>query len=109
MYRERQRGAKCVLELRTLHVHIYFKFLHVQHCSNINFHQTKDIRDLWHSDSVVQSLSVNMGPPKNPYQPYAKDHETLNGPGDQRPTALQIVKDCDAIGKLKGKVVLITG
>ena len=50
-----------------------------------------------------------MGPPEKPYQPYAAVHETTNGPGDARPDWMQVLKDCDAIGKLKGKTVLITG
>jgi short-subunit dehydrogenase len=50
-----------------------------------------------------------MGPPAKPYQPYAAVHETTNGPGDARPDWMQVLKDCDAIGKLKGKTVLITG
>ncbi|TGO45019.1 hypothetical protein BCON_0433g00070 [Botryotinia convoluta] len=40
---------------------------------------------------------------------YAAAHEKLLGPGDQRPTALQVVKDEELEGKLKDKVVLITG
>ncbi|TGO58931.1 hypothetical protein BOTNAR_0172g00160 [Botryotinia narcissicola] len=40
---------------------------------------------------------------------YAVAHEKLFGPGDQRPTALQVVKDEELEGKLKDKVVLITG
>ncbi|KAF5871571.1 putative short-chain dehydrogenase protein [Botrytis fragariae] len=40
---------------------------------------------------------------------YAAAHEKLLGPGDQRPTALQVVKDEELEGKLKNKVVLITG
>ncbi|KAF7910284.1 hypothetical protein EAE99_011331 [Botrytis elliptica] len=40
---------------------------------------------------------------------YAAAHERLLGPGDQRPTALQVVKDEELEGKLKDKVVLITG
>lgn len=47
--------------------------------------------------------------PTNPYQPYAAVHEKPKGPGDARPTALQIIKDCNAAGKLKGKAILITG
>lgn len=47
--------------------------------------------------------------PKEPYEPYATLHAETKGPGDQRPTALQIVKDLNAAGKLKGKAVLITG
>lgn len=50
-----------------------------------------------------------MPAPTTPYQPYADAHTKPSGPGDARPTALQIVKDCDAVGKLKGKTVLITG
>ncbi|EME46653.1 hypothetical protein DOTSEDRAFT_43130 [Dothistroma septosporum NZE10] len=47
--------------------------------------------------------------PKEPYQPYAALHAETKGPDDQRPNALQIVKDLNATGKLKGKTVLITG
>jgi NAD(P)-dependent dehydrogenase (short-subunit alcohol dehydrogenase family) len=40
---------------------------------------------------------------------YAEAHLNPNGPGDARPTALQIIKDEAAEGKLSGKVVVITG
>ncbi|KAL1792264.1 hypothetical protein ACET3X_010015 [Alternaria dauci] len=40
---------------------------------------------------------------------YAAAHEHLNGEGDARPTALQIVKDNDLEGKLTNKTILITG
>ncbi|KAL7756514.1 hypothetical protein ACKLNR_013507 [Fusarium oxysporum f. sp. zingiberi] len=40
---------------------------------------------------------------------YAEIHANPQGPGDARPTALQIVKDEDLLGKLTDKVVLITG
>ncbi|OHE98112.1 WW domain-containing oxidoreductase [Colletotrichum orchidophilum] len=40
---------------------------------------------------------------------YAESHAQPNGPGDVRPTALQIVKDEGAEGKLKGEVIVITG
>lgn len=42
---------------------------------------------------------------------YAESHkaENRNGPGDSRPTALQIVKDNDLEGKLTDKVVFVTG
>ena len=50
-----------------------------------------------------------MPAPTNPFQPYASVHVETNGPGDARPTALQVVKDCNQIGKLKGKSALITG
>jgi NAD(P)-dependent dehydrogenase (short-subunit alcohol dehydrogenase family) len=47
--------------------------------------------------------------PQTPYRPYADVHKELNGPGDARPTALQVIKDCNAAGTLKGKTILITG
>ncbi|WAO91458.1 Hypothetical protein NCS54_00893000 [Fusarium falciforme] len=40
---------------------------------------------------------------------YAEAHVKPNGPGDARPTALQIIKDEGVEGKLKGKVIVITG
>jgi NAD(P)-dependent dehydrogenase (short-subunit alcohol dehydrogenase family) len=40
---------------------------------------------------------------------YAEAHLNPAGPGDARPTALQIVKDEAAEGKLVGKVIVITG
>ncbi|KAJ6030965.1 uncharacterized protein N7446_007608 [Penicillium canescens] len=40
---------------------------------------------------------------------YAEAHKSTNGPGDARPTALQIVEDEGLIGKLAGKVFLISG
>lgn len=43
------------------------------------------------------------------FKRYAAVHEKPKGAGDDRPTALQIIKDNDLEGKLAGKVVLITG
>ena len=40
---------------------------------------------------------------------YAAVHQNCKGPGDARPTALDIVKDEDLQGELTDKVVLITG
>jgi hypothetical protein len=40
---------------------------------------------------------------------YASVYASPKGPGDARPTALQVVKDNDMIDKLSGKVVLLTG
>ncbi|CEJ59050.1 Putative WW domain-containing oxidoreductase [Penicillium brasilianum] len=40
---------------------------------------------------------------------YVEAHAKPNGPGDTRPTALQIIKDEDVEGKLKGEVIVITG
>jgi len=57
----------------------------------------------------TRDTTATMGPPATPYQPYAEVHKDPKGPGDARPTSLQILKDSDAIGKLKGKTVLITG
>jgi len=50
-----------------------------------------------------------MGAPETPYQPYANVHKSTTGPGDARPTALQVVKDCGVVGKLGDKTILITG
>ncbi|KAL2672594.1 hypothetical protein Neosp_013307 [[Neocosmospora] mangrovei] len=41
--------------------------------------------------------------------PYAAAHVNPQGPGDARPTALQIIKDEGVEGKLVGKVIVITG
>ncbi|KAF5025087.1 hypothetical protein F66182_2856 [Fusarium sp. NRRL 66182] len=40
---------------------------------------------------------------------YAASHANPQGPGDARPTALQIIKDEGAEGSLKGKTIVITG
>lgn len=40
---------------------------------------------------------------------YAESHQNPQGPGDARPTALQIVQDNDLVEKLVGKVALVTG
>ncbi|KAJ6149275.1 short-chain dehydrogenase [Penicillium samsonianum] len=40
---------------------------------------------------------------------YAKVHQSPNGPGDARPTALQIVKDAGREDTLVGKAIMITG
>ncbi|KAJ4322458.1 hypothetical protein N0V84_004814 [Fusarium piperis] len=40
---------------------------------------------------------------------YAEAHVKPNGPGDARPTALQIIKDEGVEGKLNGEVIVITG
>lgn len=50
-----------------------------------------------------------MSPPTSPFKPYADAQKEITGPGDGRPTALQIVKDCDVVGKLGQKTILITG
>ncbi|KAJ6086662.1 hypothetical protein N7467_005576 [Penicillium canescens] len=40
---------------------------------------------------------------------YGKAHVSPEGPGDSRPTALQVVKDEGMEGKLEGRVIVITG
>ncbi|KAM0253374.1 hypothetical protein ACHAQJ_007269 [Trichoderma viride] len=40
---------------------------------------------------------------------YAEAHVSPKGPGDARPTALQIIKDEGVAGTLKGKVIVVTG
>ena len=40
---------------------------------------------------------------------YAASHVQPQGPGDARPTALQIIRDESLEGKLGGKVIVITG
>ncbi|KAM5344046.1 hypothetical protein ACJ41O_012583 [Fusarium nematophilum] len=40
---------------------------------------------------------------------YAQVHQHPNGPGDSRPTGIQIIQDEDLAGKLSGKVAFITG
>ncbi|OHE92533.1 short-chain dehydrogenase [Colletotrichum orchidophilum] len=41
--------------------------------------------------------------------PYAEQHKTTSGPNDSRPSAIQIIKDQDLVGKWTGKVVIVTG
>ena len=45
----------------------------------------------------------------NLYQPYASSHINPQGPGDSRPTAQQILEDCNAVGNLTQRSILITG
>jgi NAD(P)-dependent dehydrogenase (short-subunit alcohol dehydrogenase family) len=43
------------------------------------------------------------------FRPYAKEHQNVSGPGDARPTAMQIIKDNNLIGKWSGRTCLVTG
>ena len=54
-------------------------------------------------------LFITMGAPTTHYQPYAKQHEAPQGPGDARPTGLQVIVDEGLVGKLSDKVMVITG
>jgi NAD(P)-dependent dehydrogenase (short-subunit alcohol dehydrogenase family) len=40
---------------------------------------------------------------------YTEAHKNYNGPGDARPTAQQIIEDEGLVGKMGGKVALVTG
>lgn len=40
---------------------------------------------------------------------YAQAHVKTNGPGDARPTALQIIQDEKLVGELTDKVFVVTG
>jgi len=50
-----------------------------------------------------------MSPTTGLFRPYLARHANLRGIGDERPTALEIVQDLNATGKLNDAVVLITG
>ncbi|KAI4715469.1 putative short-chain dehydrogenase/reductase [Aureobasidium sp. EXF-10727] len=50
-----------------------------------------------------------MSPPSQAYRPYLESHQNPDGPGDARPTAVQIVKDLGLESKLADTTVLITG
>jgi hypothetical protein len=45
----------------------------------------------------------------NPTKSYAEAYCSPNGPGDARPTALQVVEDNQLLGAWKGRVALVTG
>ncbi|THY14106.1 putative short-chain dehydrogenase/reductase [Aureobasidium pullulans] len=50
-----------------------------------------------------------MSPLTQAYRPYLDRHQNLAGPGDERPTAIEVVKDLGLVGKLSDKTILITG
>ncbi|KAJ9625763.1 hypothetical protein H2203_004525 [Taxawa tesnikishii (nom. ined.)] len=50
-----------------------------------------------------------MPAPKNPFQPYADRHKEIKGPGDARPTALEVVQDLGLNNTLTNRVFLVTG
>jgi hypothetical protein len=54
-------------------------------------------------------LFITMSLQTTHYQPYAKQHEKPEGPGDARPTGLQVIEDNGLVGKLSDKVLIITG
>ncbi|KAF2165026.1 hypothetical protein M409DRAFT_24926 [Zasmidium cellare ATCC 36951] len=50
-----------------------------------------------------------MGVPTSPYQPYADVHQNPKGPGDARPSAMQVVQGLKAFESMQGRTVVITG
>lgn len=50
-----------------------------------------------------------MPAPEKPFRPYLERFRDPQGPGDQRPTAIEVVRDQHGEGILHGKVILITG
>jgi hypothetical protein len=77
-------------------------------------------RRLWnfvHSTTLINSDTVStqifsqliMSPLTQAYRPYLDRHQNLAGPGDERPTAIEVVKDLGLVGKLSDKTILITG
>ena len=60
-------------------------------------------RSLFHNSPLASALSHH---PKMSYEGY---HEHPQGPGDARPTALDIIRDENLVGKLVGRAILITG
>jgi len=57
---------------------------------------------------IDHQRTTAMAPPPHP-SPYADAHKSLNGPGDARPTAYQILKDEGVVGKMTDKTFLVTG
>ena len=55
------------------------------------------------------SYSIIMSPSTPFFQPYAEANAAAEGPGDRRPTALQVVEDCNAFGKLRGQIAVCSG
>ena len=45
----------------------------------------------------------------DPFAPYLSAHESPNGAGDARPTAMRVVQDDELIEKMTDKTMLITG
>jgi NAD(P)-dependent dehydrogenase (short-subunit alcohol dehydrogenase family) len=50
-----------------------------------------------------------MGAPTTHYRPYATQHEEPQGPGDARPTGLQVIQDAGLVGKLTNNIMIVTG
>lgn len=55
------------------------------------------------------STTVNSNYPSDNMSQYSESHANPNGPGDARPTAMQIIKDEGMIDGLKGQAIVITG
>jgi hypothetical protein len=90
------------------------QFIHV---SITLFISSKSILDFLSSEVVLHSTvllntsiaSRMMGQSFKDSKHYAPLHTKPQGPGDNRPTSLQILNDNDAIGRFHEKVFLVTG
>lgn len=69
--------------------------------------KTKVHRKRFHS--TITQFQICQVPYSITMSRYAEAHLNPSGPGDARPTALQIIKDEGVEGKLVGKVIVITG
>ena len=64
---------------------------------------THRIRSFQHTiPRIIHSQPITMSR-------YAEAHKNNTGPGDARPTAIQIVEDENLVGKLTDKVFFVTG
>ncbi|KAF4619106.1 hypothetical protein G7Y89_g14742 [Cudoniella acicularis] len=62
------------------------------------------------AETFVLSISNHISSAlKMPFTRYASAHQNPQGPGDNRPTAQQIIQDEGLEGKLRSKTILITG
>lgn len=53
--------------------------------------------------------SIQTSKMTSPTNPYAAAHESPQGEGDARPTAMQIIQDEGLVNKMTDKVMLVTG
>jgi NAD(P)-dependent dehydrogenase (short-subunit alcohol dehydrogenase family) len=81
-------------------------------------HKKTVYRGIGYQYTIQSSLQLHSAPLRrhyqrhtmsDPFSPYLDRFEKPEGPGDARPTALEVVQDNDLIGKLSDKVILITG
>jgi len=58
---------------------------------------------------LLSTTAVVLPPQDTPMHPYANSHANPSGPGDARPSALQIISDQKLEGALQEKTIVITG